>query len=530
MVLILGSTMKEGSSQWTNERPPAASECSSAPRPENASQGRVFLWDHQQLRIRRVAGIVSDCGAHPVLLESLASLHRVECSLHSGLVLLALEKPPLPGDLVLEVIIALKHKGFHVIAYEDSVQDWTVGTRCHALLAGAASLLDSAAPEFGTCLADLVRRFLRNERQRAEEEQQIKDTMTKLGMIGESPPMMTLSRLILRVSALSDVPVLIGGETGTGKELVARAIHSLDLKRCRGPFVALNCAAVSAGLAESELFGHRRGAFTGADQHRKGLIRSAQGGVLFLDEIGEMELSLQAKLLRVLQDGCILGVGEEQEVPVDVRVLAASNRDLEQMVRERAFRADLFHRVNVLSLRIPPLRERRDDIPRLMQHFLVKYEALGRCATIDREVVDALIQLDLPGNVRELENLIRSALVNRKEASVLRLGDLPPRVWQELTKSASGAPEPVLVAQEDTDRRQQTRTDFASSMVHLMQHVEANGWSLSQCLEYCERALLESALHSARGNQAQVARLLRITPRCVYNKLHKHNLQCKKIA
>ena len=171
-------------------------------------------------------------------------------------------------------------------------------------------------------------------------------------------------RSIIRFSTLSDLPVLIVGETGTGKEGLARALHRLDPKRKEGPFVAVNCGAIAAPLAESEFFGHRRGAFTGADRDRKGLVRSAEGGVLFLDEIGELDAALQAKLLRVLQESRVLGVGEDRDIQVNVRVVAATNRDLDQMGQQSRFRADLFHRLNVLSIRVPPLSERADDLAR----------------------------------------------------------------------------------------------------------------------------------------------------------------------
>ena len=198
--------------------------------------------------------------------------------------------------------------------------------------------------------------------------------MKRLGSVGESQAMMAVFHTVLRVSPLSDMPVLITGETGTGKELLAHAIHQLDPKRCHGPFIALNCSALSPGLAESELFGHRRGAFTGADRERKGLIRAAEGGVLFLDEIGELDDALQAKLLRVLQENRVLGIGDDQEVAVNVRIIAATNRNLDAMVQQRTFRADLFHRLNVLAIHIPPLRERPADLKPLIEHFLEKHQ------------------------------------------------------------------------------------------------------------------------------------------------------------
>ena len=179
-------------------------------------------------------------------------------------------------------------------------------------------------------------------------------------MVGDSATMDGVFRWILRVSPLSELPVLLSGETGTGKELVARSIHRLDPRRADGPFVAVNCGAIVSGLAESELFGHRRGAFTGALHDRLGLVRAARGGVLFLDEIGDLDPGLQSKLLRVLQEHRVLAVGEDHEVAVNVRIIAATNRSLDEMVHARTFRADLFHRLNVLSIRIPALRERSE--------------------------------------------------------------------------------------------------------------------------------------------------------------------------
>ena len=263
--------------------------------------------------------------------------------------------------------------------------------------------------------------------------------MKKLGSVGQSQAIMAVFQTVLRVSTLSDVPVLITGETGTGKELLARAIHQLDLKRCHGPFIALNCSASSPGLAESELFGHRRGAFTGADRARKGLIRSAEGGLLFLDEIGELDDALQAKLLRVLQENRVLGVGEDREIDVSVRLIAATNRDLEAMAQQRRFRADLFHRLNVLAIRIPPLRERPADLKLLIEHFMEKHQLLrpGCSLAVSPECTDALAQLRWPGNARQLENMVRWVLVNKEDDAPLNLRELPFDVWQQLSDQES---------------------------------------------------------------------------------------------
>jgi DNA-binding NtrC family response regulator len=349
--------------------------------------------------------------------------------------------------------------------------------------------------------------------------------MKKLGSVGESPPIIAVFRTILRVSMLSDVPLLITGETGTGKELLARAVHQLDDKRRAGPFVALNCSAVAPGLAESELFGHRRGAFTGADRDRKGLIRASEGGILFLDEIGELDLVLQAKLLRVLQENVVLGVGEDRETPVSVRVIAATHRDLQAMVRQGTFRADLFHRLNVLTIHIPPLRERPADLKPLIEHFLEKYRSLRPTGSlsIGTDFIEALMQLELPGNARQLENLVRWALVNKDDDTPLSLRDLPVDIWQQLSKQEF--PAGASTAPADAEQYLSLKQPPEDIPTWIERLLGMNSWNLSRSLQHCERLMLETALHKVRGSQLQTARLLGITLRTVYNKVHKYHLQ-----
>jgi DNA-binding NtrC family response regulator len=396
------------------------------------------------------------------------------------------------------------------------------------LLAGSLWLLDSAKAEFTQVLRRLLVRLLQVDLGKRTEEERVKCMMKQLGSVGESQAILAVFHMVQRVSALSDLPILITGETGTGKELLAHAIHRLDLKRCHGPFVAVNCSAISPGLVESELFGHRRGAFTGADRDRKGLIRSAEGGVLFLDEIGELDNTLQAKLLRVLQENRVLSVGEDREVAVNVRLIAATNRDLEAMVQQEKFRADLFHRLHVLTIHIPPLRERPADIRPLIEHFLEKYQFLKQAGSfsMDSDVIDALTQLKLPGNARQLENVVRWALVNKDDESPLSLRNLPLDIWQQLSEQGKHPGIQLAPVDEAKDVLKSTaeapRQEMFSSLLNLL---DLNGWNLSRALQHCERLLLEAALHKACGNQSRTARLLGITPRSVYNKVHKHQLQ-----
>jgi transcriptional regulator with GAF, ATPase, and Fis domain len=229
-------------------------------------------------------------------------------------------------------------------------------------------------------------------------------------IIGTHPTMAQVLRLIASAAA-SSIPVLIEGETGTGKELVARAIHRAS-DRASGPFIAVNCAAFTETLLESELFGHRRGAFTGAASDEPGVFRAASGGVILLDEVGEMPVPMQAKLLRVLQEGEITPVGESRPQKVDVRVLSATNRDLGAAVAAKTFRADLYYRLAVFPIRLPPLRDRREDIPLLASRFLARSsQGSGkRIGAIDAEALDALVHFNWPGNVRELQNEIERAV------------------------------------------------------------------------------------------------------------------------
>ncbi len=248
-------------------------------------------------------------------------------------------------------------------------------------------------------------------------------TKTRYGMVGDSMPMQKIYSLIERV-APSNVPVLVLGETGTGKELVARALHENSPRRAM-PFLAENCAAVPANLLESELFGHKRGAFTGAIADRPGHFVAADGGTVFLDEIGDMPLEMQSKLLRVLQDGEVRPVGANKTQRVDVRVVAATNKDLVAMCRRGEFREDLYFRLNVITIQLPPLRERRGDVRKIATWLMHRIGTeMGRPGTIREEALAAMERWHWPGNVRELENEIRRALALSR--GPIGLDDLSP--------------------------------------------------------------------------------------------------------
>jgi DNA-binding NtrC family response regulator len=482
--------------------------------PENA--WRVIFWDERRDRRQKIMEIISAAGAQPVAIESLSDLRLAK--FFARCCVTVVFTGAIPGGVGMQVIRHLKAKGINVVACEDGADFWPIKTRCLPLLAGAVQMLDSASAEFGRELHQAIEGIVRAEAQNRSEEQGIGEIMRGLGMIGVSAGMMAVFRSVIRFSALSDLPVIITGETGTGKEGVARALHSLDRKRGRGPFVTVNCGAISAGLAESEFFGHRRGAFTGAEHERKGLVRSAEGGVLFLDEIAELDVALQTKLLRVLQENRVLGVGEDREVEVSVRVVAASNRDLEVMMKQNKFRADLFHRLNVLSIQVLPLRDRPDDLAPLVQHFLQKYQSLTPSGALaaGRDFLEALRQIALPGNVRQLENLVCQALVHKTTDLPLSISDLPIEILVQL----SGTEEKPVARKPDADF-----SDSQSLVNSVVRVLDANDWNLARSLESCERYALETAMERMRGNQSQTARLLGITARSVYNKVRKYQLK-----
>ena len=486
----------------------------------------VLVSDNEPARLKFIHYLIDNCEVRVQWIEKFSAAGQIEGSACCRIALVALSAGTGYGDPSFALIHSLNQKGFMVISYGDAIDSWPLSARCRALIAGSALLLDSCQVEFAQRLKSVLVQHVRLESGRRAEEDKVKATMKESGVVGESQAMLAVFGQVLRVSQLSDLPTLITGESGTGKELLARAIHHLDAKVRNGPFIPLNCGAISSGLAESELFGHRRGAFTGAERDRKGLIRAAEGGVVFLDEIGELDDTLQVKLLRVLQDRHVLGVGEDKEVPVRVRVIAATNRNLSTAVRDNNFRADLFHRLNVLSIHIPPLRERRADVRPLIEHLLEKNQSLqtGGSFSADPEFIEALTRTDLPGNVRQLENLVRRALVNKVTTTPLTLSDLPPEVWQQLAGQEDPYGMRLEPQENDVSEKplgEEKAPALSSDLVNLL---DSHGWSLAQTLRYCEKVLLEATLRREHGNQSQTARLLGLTPRSIYSKMRKHRL------
>jgi DNA-binding NtrC family response regulator len=312
------------------------------------------------------------------------------------------------------------------------------------------------------------------------------------GLLGQSPQMQSLYE---QLEMILDVPVtvLITGESGTGKELVAEAIHFLGPRRDK-PFVKINCVAIPDSLLESELFGHEKGAFTGATERKLGRLERANGGSVLLDEIGDMGLPIQAKLLRFLQEHALERLGGSGSIPVDVRVMAATNRDLPGLVREGKFREDLYYRLNVVSLRVPPLRERTQDIPLLVDHFLEMYNrAFSKEVVLSSQAMETLLSYKWPGNVRELENMIQRAVVLCK-GGVISPELFPDSVW----KKGQSEQQPALSLEPGLD--------------------------LNSHLERFERELISQALFKTGWKRQEAAQLLGITRQTLHNKMVRYGL------
>ncbi|HWP34162.1 MAG TPA: sigma-54 dependent transcriptional regulator, partial [Thermodesulfobacteriota bacterium] len=333
-------------------------------------------------------------------------------------------------------------------------------------------------------------------------------------LIGQSEPMQQIYKTIGRL-AKSDVTVLIEGESGTGKELIARAIHAHS-HRVGKPFVAVNCAAIPRDLLEAELFGFERGAFTGAIERRIGRFEQAQGGTLFLDEIGELPLPLQAKLLRVLQEREIDRVGSRGPIPIDVRIIAATNQDLRSLVEQRRFREDLYYRLDVARLTVPPLRERREDIPALASHFLARARAeLGvGDKTLSKEALQLLMAHHWPGNVRELENALKRAAVLSSNPTLL------PDDFPELAAARGEAPRLDDLSLEEVLEAKLRR------FLEQMEGVALTG-VYDQVLEVVERPLLRLVLERTGGNQVRAAEILGINRNTLRKKLAQLGLQAR---
>ncbi|MEW5007927.1 MAG: nitrogen regulation protein NR(I) [Cycloclasticus sp.] len=368
----------------------------------------------------------------------------------------------------------------------------------HSDMESAVSAYDGGAFEYlpkpfdiDEVVHQVERAYLHNKEQ-SSIQAEVEESSGSSGMIGSAASMQTVFRAIGRLSR-SNITVMINGESGTGKELVAKALHQFSLRKDK-PFIALNMAAIPKDLLESELFGHEKGAFTGATSRRKGHFEQADGGTLFLDEIGDMPAEMQTRLLRVLSDGEFFAVGGHQPIKVDVRIIAATHQGLEKLVEEKHFREDLFHRLNVVRIKIPPVRERREDIPLLMTHFMSKAakDIAADVKVIDAETMSYLSALPWSGNVRQIENTCHWLTV-MCPSNTVQLADLP----EELTALKVSAVEVLEGSWLDA-----AKIDIAKRLlngeVDIAKRVVAS----------VEQVLITQALDITKGRRQEAAKLL----------------------
>ncbi len=443
---------------------------------------RILVVDDEPTQLELVGGFLAkrdfDVSLAPDGQEALKQFIRESFDL-------VLTDQKMPGLSGLELIEALRARNPEVPVIVMTAYG-TIETAVAAIKAGAVDYLTKPLN-----LDELLHRVDQvRERQRLlSENRELREALHERhrveGIIGESGRMQEVLSMVRRV-APSDTTVLIRGESGTGKELIAKAIHYASPRASR-PLISVNCAALPESLMESELFGHEKGAFTGAVATRKGRFELADGGSLFLDEIGDLPPVLQVKLLRVLQEREFERVGSSRSIAVNVRVLAATHRDLEALVRDGRFRDDLYYRINVVTIALPPLRERREDIPVLIDYFLRTFAAKNNKPVrgFTREAREALLRYDFPGNVRELENLIERAVVLTRD-DVIDHSDLPLS----------------FVEQEGT--------------------VEEG--SLTATVEGLERRMIREALAEAQGIQTRAAEILGVSERVLRYKLKKYGL------
>jgi two-component system response regulator PilR (NtrC family) len=452
------------------------------PEPGTAEKPRILIVDDEQSMREWLRLLFQRDGFEVLTAENGLVARDLVTREFVDVVLTDIRMPGLDGVKLMESIRELAPDAIVLMMTAHWTRDSTEWLDAREL--GAAALFEKPFRDVNLVTMQ-VRQLLESRRLRHENAVLRQTTAERgfAGIIGRSPAMLDVFRLVETVCRTNST-VLLSGESGTGKELVARAIHGLSLRRAR-PFVAVNCGAMPEALLESELFGHVRGAFTGADKDKKGLIEASAGGTIFLDEIGEMPPTMQVKLLRVLQERTYRPVGGTEEASADIRVIAATNRDLPRLVGEGKFREDLFYRLNVIPMEMPALRDRRDDIPLLTDHFLAKYtrEMNKVIDGFTAEAVTALAAYRWPGNVRELENVVERAVALESE----------PRI------GAQTLPDNLRTGQPATTRP----ANLDAAVVEA-----GSGFNLERHLQDIERSHLERALERSGGVQTRAADVL----------------------
>jgi DNA-binding NtrC family response regulator len=448
-------------------------------------KSRILIVEDERTALQSLATLLADEGYELLKAETGAEGLRLALQAEPDLILLDIRLPDLDGLTVLERLRAGSNDAAVIIMTADT-------TSSNAIRATSLGAFDYVSkPIDDEHLVVLIERALEYRKLEREVRDLRKkpDTSPSIpGMVGHSLAMQEVYKLIGRVAA-SDATVLITGESGTGKELAANAVHEFS-SRAQGPLVRVNCAAIPDSLLESEMFGHEKGAFTNALTRRIGRFEQAQGGTLFLDEIGELPLSLQAKLLRAIQERVIERVGSNTSLPVDFRLITATALDLDAAVVAERFREDLYYRLNVVTIRVPPLRDRKEDIPLLVQRFLGRSD---RPITIRRDALEKIMAHDWPGNVRELENVVTRAMV------LAPGGVITPQCIQVPARNGN----PV--------RSWLHSTPFRDGYWNVIRQVE--------------KQMICAALTEVKGNKAEAARLLRIQRRLLYQKMEEHGVR-----
>ena len=334
---------------------------------------------------------------------------------------------------------------------------------------------------------------------------ELRETFARHGFVTASEAMVPVLRQAFKAASASDITILLEGETGTGKQVLAQAIHQLDPKRCSFPFVTAHCSTINETLAESELFGHRRGAFTGAVAQRLGLFQSADGGTLFLDEVNDLPLSLQPKLLDVIQRSAVRPLGSDREVPVNARIIAASNQPLQPLVMQRRFRSDLYYRLNVVRLCLPLLRDRPDDLAALVVALAARYKSLYQpIVSVEPDLVGFLRAQSFAGNIRELEHAVVRMLFLKNRGTSLDLEDWFAQAGEETTE-------------DDRDL-------IGDAAENLWQSISRSGLSYAQALQKLEKKVLATALLSGGRTRREIAKNLRTSERTLYHMIRSHGL------
>ena len=451
---------------------------------------RILIVDDEAFIRENLERILADDGYRPLSTDSPEDAVRLVSEEEIGLVLFYMI---LGISIVLDVLRALKEVDPEILVIIITGYG-TVESAVEALKIGAYDYIKK--PFKADAIHLIVKLALETQSLRRKVKRLSRDGGSDLNMVGVSPALKQIFHQVREVAKHETATVLITGESGTGKELVAQAIHNLS-PRAERPFVEINCGSLPFNLLESELFGHERGAFTDAKNRKLGLFEESDSGSIFLDEIGEMDMNLQVKLLRVLEDRKIRRLGGNRNIDINVRIIAATNAELKDAIESKEFREDLYYRLNVFPIHIPPLRDRRDDIPCLLEHFLLQFsrEFNKRMAGFSKEALDLMSRYHWPGNVRELRNVVERICIMHN-VDLIKPEHLPREIWGE---------EP-------------------QSEVPFSFEIPPEGIVLDDVVGLVEKNLVEKAFRITGGNVAKTARILNVPRGTLRYKLEKYDL------